>query len=117
MSAILFGIPNCDQVKKARVWLDAHAAQHVFHDFKKAGVTRALIEAWLRDVGWETLINRKGTTWRALPDARKAAIVDAAGAMELMLESTSVIKRPVLHIAGKTYVGFSDELYQQIFKK
>ncbi len=117
MNAILYGIPNCDQVKKARTWLDAHEVPHVFHDFKKAGVTRELIETWLRDVAWEVLLNRKGTTWRALPDARKAAVNDAAGATELMLESASIIKRPVLHIAGKTCVGFSDELYQQIFKK
>jgi len=117
MSAILYGIPNCDQVKKARTWLNVQAAPHDFHDFKKAGITRDVIESWLRDVAWDVLVNRKGTTWRALPEERKAAIVDAAGAIELMIESTSVIKRPVLQIAGKTYVGFSDELYQQIFKK
>lgn len=117
MSTTLYGIPNCDQVKKARTWLDAHAVPHVFHDFKKAGISRELIASWLGDVAWETLLNRKGTTWRALPDARKAAVIDALSATELMLESSSVIKRPVLQIAGKTYAGFSDEVYQQIFKK
>lgn len=117
MSAILYGIPNCDQVKKARTWLEAHAAPHSFHDFKKAGITHGVIESWLHDVAWEVLVNRKGTTWRALPEERKAAIIDAASAKELMVESTSVIKRPVLRINGKTYVGFSAELYQQIFKK
>ncbi len=117
MTTILYGIPNCDQVKKARTWLDAHAAPHVFHDFKKAGVSRAMIDVWLGAVAWEVLVNRKGTTWRALDDARKGAVIDAASATELMLESPSIIKRPVLCTGGKTYVAFSDELYQQIFKK
>lgn len=117
MSTILYGIPNCDQVKKARVWLDSHAASHVFHDFKKAGISHDMIADWLRNVSWEVLLNRKGTTWRALPDERKAAITDAASATALMLESPSIIKRPVLQIADQTYVGFSDEIYQRIFTK
>ena len=113
---VLYGIPNCDQVKKARTWLAEHGVPHIFHDFKKSGIQAGLIQTWLRDVPWDTLVNRKGTTWRALPDARKAAIVDAAGATELMLESPSIVKRPVLCVDGKTHVGFSDEAYQQIFK-
>lgn len=113
----LYGIPNCDTVKKARNWLAANGIDHTFHDFKKAGISRDLINAWLADVAWEVLVNRKGTTWRALADERKAAIIDAHSATELMLESPSVVKRPVLSHGGATHVGFSDELYQRIFKK
>ena len=115
----LYGIPNCDTVKKARNWLDAHALAHVFHNFKKDGVTPAMIGTWLKECEWEVLLNRKGTTWRALDDARKAAIVDAPSAIALMCEAPSVIKRPVLVIgndaAQHVHAGFSDALYQQIF--
>lgn len=114
-TATLYGIPNCDQVKKARAWLDARGIAYAFHDFKKAGIDRALIDTWLRDVAWDVLLNRKGTTWRALPDERKAAIVDAAAAASLMLESPSIVKRPVLHAGGVTHVGFSDALYARLF--
>jgi len=117
MSITLYGIPNCDTVKKARTWLDTHGHPYSFHDFKKAGLTQATVAGWLKQVDWETLVNRKGTTWRGLPDERKAAIVDAASAMALMLETPSVVKRPVLVGAGTTHVGFSDDSYQQIFKK
>lgn len=117
MTITLYGIPNCDTVKKARTWLDAQGLQYTFHDFKKAGISRELIQSWLDDVAWDVLVNRKGTTWRALADDRKAAITDADSATELMLESPSVIKRPVLAAAGRTHVGFSDALYQQIFVK
>lgn len=116
MTITLYGIANCDTVKKARSWLDAHATPYVFHDFKKSGIDRTLIETWLGDVAWDVLVNRKGTTWRALPETRKAAIVDAHGATDLMLESPSIIKRPVLRKDGSTHVGFSDQLYQQIFR-
>lgn len=115
----LYGIPNCDTVKKARHWLDAHALAYAFHNFKKDRVTPALAESWLQHNDWATLLNRKGTTWRALDDARKAAIVDAPSAIALMCETPSVIKRPVLVIgndaARHVHVGFSDALYQQIF--
>jgi arsenate reductase len=114
-TATLYGIPNCDTVKKARAWLDAHGVAYTFHDFKKAGIEHAMVESWLRDVPWEVLVNRKGTTWRALPDARKAAIIDAASATALMLESSSVVKRPVLQFAGRTHVGFSTQLYEELF--
>lgn len=117
MTAILYGIPNCDTVKKARNWLEQHDIAYTFHDFKKAGITRGMVNAWLVHVEWEALVNRKGTTWRALSDERKAAIVDAGSATELMLESSSVIKRPVLVCDNSTHVGFSNEIYQRIFKK
>jgi arsenate reductase len=117
MAITLYGIPNCDTVKKARTWLDAQGLPYTFHDFKKAEISRELVQGWLKDVAWDVLVNRKGTTWRALSDERKAAITDADSATTLMLESPSVIKRPVLAAAGRTHVGFSDALYQQIFKK
>jgi arsenate reductase len=117
MAITLYGIPNCDTVKKARTWLDANGVTYTFHDFKKAGVTHEIVSNWLADVEWDVLVNRKGTTWRALTDERKAAITNAKHATELMLESPSIIKRPVLAVAGGTHVGFSADLYQQIFKK
>ncbi len=117
MTIIVYGIPNCDQVKKARTWLNENALQFDFHDFKKTGIERSLIETWLLHVTWDVLLNRKGTTWRSLPDAKKAAITDAGGATGLMLELPSVIKRPVLQTNNSVHVGFSAPLYQQIFNK
>jgi arsenate reductase len=111
----LFGIPNCDTVKKARTWLADAGIAFDFHDFKKQGLDEATVQAWLKDVDWEVLVNRKGTTWRGLPDERKAAVTDAASAAVLMLESPSVIKRPVLTGAGKTQVGFTPAMYSQLF--
>jgi arsenate reductase len=117
MAITLYGIPNCDTVKKARTWLDTNGVAYTFHDFKKAGINPDLVNGWLKHLAWDVLVNRKGTTWRALPDERKAAISDAKSATALMLESPSIIKRPVLVSGIGTHVGFSDELYQQIFKK
>jgi arsenate reductase len=99
----LYGIPNCDTVKKARVWLAGQQHDFTFHDFKKQGLD-------------EATVNKKGTTWRALPDERKAAVTGADAAVALMLENPSVIKRPVLVGAGpRTHVGFNDAMYQDIF--
>lgn len=117
MAITLYGIPNCDTVKKARTWLERNGIDYAFHDFKKAGLTADVIKGWLADVEWDTLVNRKGTTWRGLPEARKAAVANADSATALMLESPSVIKRPVLAHDNSTHVGFSDALYQQIFTK
>jgi arsenate reductase len=115
MTITLFGIPNCDTVKKARVWLGEQHHDFVFHDFKKQGLVRATVEEWLEHVKWDVLVNRKGTTWRGLPDARKAAIVDETSAADLMLEFPSIVKRPVLARAGQFHVGFSADQYAQIF--
>jgi arsenate reductase len=115
MKTTLYGIPNCDTVKKARDWLAAHGQDVVFHDFKKQGLERATVAAWLERLDWEVLVNRKGTTWRKLSDERRAAVVDKASALELMLESPSVIKRPVLAGAAALHVGFSDEKYRALF--
>ena len=111
----LYGIPNCDTVKKARTWLAAQQLDFTFHDFKKLGLERTTVEAWLQQLPWDVLVNKKGTTWRALSDERKAATVDAASALTLMLENPSIIKRPVLDKDGQFSVAFSDAQYKAIF--
>jgi Spx/MgsR family transcriptional regulator len=106
-SVQVFGIPNCDTVKKARVWLAEHGLQVTFHDFKKQGVPAGLLPQWIAAVGWELLVNRKGTTWRKLDDVTRLAVVDSASATALMLANPSVIKRPVVVWAdGLFSVGF-----------
>ena len=114
MTKTLYGIPNCDTVKKARTWLLENGHDFAFHDFKKQGLDRATAARWLEELDWETLVNRKGTTWRNLPDERKAAVVDKASALELMLENTSVIKRPVLEGDGALAVGFKPDEYARL---
>ena len=108
----LYGIPHCDTVKKARAWLTDRGHAPVFHDFKKQGVPQPHIDRWLNAVGWETLINRKGTSWRLLDDASKASVTDAASAKALALQQPSLIKRPVVEWAdGKVTVGFKPEAF------
>jgi arsenate reductase len=116
MTITLYGIPNCDTVKKARTWLADHNVNFTFHDFKKQGLDRATAAAWLDERDWDVLVNRKGTTWRNLTDEQKAAVTDKAAALELMLATTSVIKRPVLAGAGALQVGFTPELYASVFQ-
>jgi arsenate reductase (glutaredoxin) len=106
----LYGIPNCDTMKKARGWLDSHGVPYEFHDYKKAGITRAKLDAWVKTAGWEVLLNRAGTTFRKLPDATKAN-VNRLEAIELMLEQPSMIKRPVLEHGTTLLIGFSPEKY------
>lgn len=103
----IYGIPNCDTVKKARNWLTAQGRDYVFHDYKKEGADPARLAAWADAVGWEVLLNRRGTTFRALPDADKADI-DRAKALRLMAEHTSLIKRPVVEYPGGVLVGFKE---------
>ena len=111
----LYGIPNCTTVKKARAWLAGHGHDLAFHDFKKQGVDAA----WLRDVarqtGWQALLNTRGTTWRKLTDAEKAAAGDAAGAIALMIPQPSVLKRPVLDRDGRYHLGFAEDQYEALF--
>jgi Spx/MgsR family transcriptional regulator len=105
----LYGIPNCDTVKKARAWLNEHGVAYDFHDFKKLGVPEAALDQWLAELGWEALVNRKGTTWRQLDEATRAAVVDAASARPVLLAHPSLIKRPVVRWTGQTEtvtVGF-----------
>lgn len=113
----LYGIPNCDQLRKARAWLDRHTVSYAFHDFRKSGIMRQQIDLWLQDIEWEILLNRKSSTWRTLSNERKTAINDASSATSLMLEAPSIIKRPVLVLDGRTYVGFDEVTYQRIFNK
>lgn len=108
----LYGITNCDTVKKARAWLADHGVDYNFHDFKKQGVPPQRLDAWLDSAGWETVINRKGTAWRGLDDTTKASVVDAATARAVALQAASVIKRPVVEWAdGRTTVGFVPETF------
>ena len=116
MTTTLYGIPSCDTVKKARIWLADNGHDFTFHDFKKQGLSRELVQGWLKDVDWETLVNRKGMTWRNLSDERKAQILDADSATDLMLENPSVIKRPVLQGVGQVAVGFSSDAYASKFE-
>ena len=109
----LYGIPNCGTVKKARTWLDDHGIDYEFHDFRKAGVSKALIAGWLKQVGWQTLLKKTGPTWGQLPDAVKSSIRDDTSAMALMLEKPNVIKRPVLEKNGKVLAtGFNEKDYE-----
>jgi len=111
---ILHGIKACDTMKKARDWLDSHGVAYAFHDYKTVGVARDMLEGWARSVGWETLLNRSGATFRKLPDADKADL-DQAKAIRLMLAQPSMIKRPVLDIAGALIVGFKPAEYEAAF--
>lgn len=103
---ILYGIPNCDTVKKARAWLTAQGLVHEFHDFKKAGVPADRLAVWESELGWEKLLNRKGTTWRKLDPAEQASAVDALSAQALMRAQPSLIKRPVVEWGQRSTVGF-----------
>lgn len=107
MTLTLYGIPNCDTMKKARVWLDGQGIAHRFHDYKKAGIDRATLERWVAALGWEALLNRSGTTFRKLPDADKADL-DKDRAVALMAANPSTIKRPVIEHPGGILVGFKE---------
>jgi arsenate reductase len=110
LPATLYGIRNCDTMKKAWTWLDQHGVSYEFHDYKKAGIDRPTLERWASQVGWEVLLNRGGTTFRKLPDADKQAI-DQDKAIALMLDQPSMIRRPVLDLEGRLVVGFKPEAY------
>jgi arsenate reductase (glutaredoxin) len=111
----LYGLANCGSCKAARAWLDQHGIEHRFHDFRKAGLPPERFEHWLAQAGWEVLLNRRGTTWRNLPDGDKAG-VNAARARKLMLAHPSLIKRPVLEIGAAVVVGFSSAQYDVVFE-
>jgi arsenate reductase len=107
MSITLYGIPNCDTVKKARAWLADHGREVHFHDFKKAGVPLDHLDAWMKSAGWERVLNRKGTAWRKLDDSMRDAAVDAASAKPVIVANPSVIKRPVVEWEdGSITIGF-----------
>ena len=110
----LYGISNCDTIKKAKRWLDAHAIDYQFHDYRKQGLTRQQLEVWAEELGWEGLLNRRGTTWRSLPDEQKQRI-DRELAITLMLEQPAMIKRPLLDLGSSRKLGFSEADYQSYF--
>lgn len=113
MAIDLYGIPNCDTIKKARAWLTAQGLDYRFHDYKKEGVDRQLLAAWCDAAGWETLLNRRGTTWRRLAEADREG-VDRERALELMVANPSLIKRPVLIVGDRVEVGFSEDRYRAL---
>jgi arsenate reductase (glutaredoxin) len=115
MPITLYGIKNCDTMKKARAWLDAKGVSYAFHDYKASGIDRTRLEGWVSEVGWETLLNRAGTTFRKLPDAEKAGI-DEHKALALMVEQPSMIKRPIVDMGDRIVVGFKPEQYETVFR-
>ncbi len=110
----LYGIKKCDTVRKARRWLEQRDIDYHFHDVREHGLTRARLAAWVKDLGWEALLNRRATTWRQLPATQRGAL-DRATAMHLMLEHPALIKRPVLEVDNRHYLGFKEELYSELF--
>ena len=112
----MYGIPNCDTIKKARKWLQTNDVAYEFHDYKKAGVPKDILQLWVKTVGWEILLNRRGTTWRKLDDEIKNNI-DETSAIKVMIENPSAIKRPVLEIEDQLLVGFSEDTYKEAFNK
>lgn len=109
----LYGIKNCDTIKKTRKWLDQHNVNYTFHDLRNDGLDASTLQLWIASVGWEALVNRRSTTWRNLPDAKKANI-DAATAQQLMLDQVTLIKRPVISNASSVVVGYSEEQFKQL---
>ena len=114
MTTTIYGIKNCDTMKKARSWLESRKIAHDFHDYKAAGIDQATLRSWLKKIDWQLLINRAGTTFRKLPDAEKKDIT-AEKALALMLAQPSMIKRPVLDANGRLTVGFKPEVYKKLF--
>jgi Spx/MgsR family transcriptional regulator len=115
MMITIYGIKNCDTMKKARTWLDARKIAYAFHDYKASGIDKRTLEDWAKAVGWETLLNRAGTTFRKLSDADREGLSEKK-AIALMLAQPSMIKRPVLDIGGKLFVGFKPETYAAAFR-
>ncbi|MBB3592855.1 Spx/MgsR family transcriptional regulator [Rhizobium sp. BK529] len=115
MAVTIYGIKNCDTMKKARSWLDGHDVAYDFHDYKAVGIDRAHLERWIDEAGWETVLNRAGTTFRNLSDAAREDL-DREKAIALMLDQPSMIRRPVLETGGKLLIGFKPEIYAQTFK-
>jgi arsenate reductase (glutaredoxin) len=111
---VIYGIKNCDTMKKARQWLDGHGVPYAFHDYRQEGIDSARLKAWAGEVGWESLLNRSGTTFRALSEPQKQGLTEAK-AIALMLDQPAMIKRPVLDIGAALIVGFKSEIYAAAF--
>lgn len=117
MSTIdIYGIPNCDTIKKTLEWFRKNKIDVNFHDYKKEGITRSKLQAWSKEVGWETLLNRKGTTWRKIDPVVQAGITNATAAIKLMAEQTSLIKRPVIETEKGVIVGFDENIISSLIK-
>jgi Spx/MgsR family transcriptional regulator len=114
MTVKVYGIKNCDTMKRARAWLEGHKVDYDFHDYKSEGIDRPTLESWVKKLGWDVLLNRGGTTFRKLPDADKEGLTEKK-AIALMLAQPSMIKRPVLEAKGKLTVGFRPEEYKKLF--
>lgn len=113
----VYAIANCDKVKKARAWLDAHAIAYAFHDYKKHGVDEALLRNWVAEEGWQALVNTQGTTWRQLDDKVKAGVTGDKAAITLMMQKPSVIRRPITELRGKRIIGWDEAAYATAFGK
>jgi arsenate reductase (glutaredoxin) len=116
LAITIYGIKNCDTIKKARAWLDGRGIVYAFHDYRADGVPRERLERWCKEVGWDALLNRAGTTFRALPEKEKRNI-DAKKAVALMMEQPAMIKRPVLDLGRKRLVGFKPDQYAEALSK
>lgn len=109
----LYGIANCPAVKKARAWLEGRGIPYEFHDYKRQGLDETRLRGWVAELGWEALLNRRGTTWRRLPEEARAGM-DEARAIRIMLESPSIIRRPLLDLGSRRHLGFSEADYQEL---
>jgi Spx/MgsR family transcriptional regulator len=109
----LYGIPNCDTIKKARAWLEGRGVEYRFHDYKRDGIDEARLRGWIDELGWEALVNRRGTTWRRLPEEVREQM-DTEAAIRIMLETPSIIRRPVLDTGQLRHLGFSDTDYERL---
>ncbi|MFC0633576.1 ArsC family reductase [Brevundimonas balnearis] len=115
MSVVIYGIPNCDTMKKARAWLEENGVAYTFHDYKKQGIDRARLESWVEELGWETVLNRAGLSFKKLPEEARAS-VDREKAVALMLAHPSMIKRPMLDLGDRRLAGFKHETYAAAFR-
>lgn len=115
MSVTLYGIANCDTVKKAKAWLQQQGVEYIFHDYRKQGLDADQLSAWVDELGWEALLNRRGSTWRKLDQAARDSI-DRDSAIQIMLENPAIIKRPLLDHDGEKILGFDTDDYQEIAK-
>ena len=116
MAVTIYGIPNCDTMKKARTWLESHGIDYAFHDYRKEGLEPKRLDGWVEKLGWEVLLNKAGTTFRKLADADKENL-DASKAKALMLANPAMVKRPVLDLGDRLLVGFKPEIYAEAFGK
>ena len=114
--AVLYGIENCDQVRRARQWLRARGQPYRFHDFRRDGLTRELLERWLTHVPWDALVNRRGLTWRRLDPARRQQVVDQLSAIDALLAEPTLVRRPVLELGDRLLIGFTEPTYSSAFE-